>query len=79
MKLGETSTYSISLIVFLMHTLYPRASNNAPLYNHISLYVVWRVHPGPQDGQIKVDYQQGHIKNSWEPGLSTKKINQIIS
>jgi hypothetical protein len=62
MKLGETSTYIVGC--FLMHTLYARASTKTPLYTHISLYVVWRVHPGPQDNQIKVDYQQGHFKNS---------------
>ena len=26
--------------------MYTNASNNTPSYIHISLYVVWRVHPG---------------------------------
>ena len=29
----------------LMFTMYANISNNTPSYTHISLYVVWRVHP----------------------------------
>ena len=30
----------------LMYTMYTNTSNNTPSYTHVSLYVVWRVHPG---------------------------------
>ena len=28
-----------------MYTTYTNASNNTPSYTHVSLYVLWKIHP----------------------------------
>ena len=39
------SLLNCTLYLSLMYTMYITVSNNTPSYTHVSLYIVWRVHP----------------------------------